>query len=248
MKLLAQLLGFGLLAAAGNLLGGFLLTSLRETKHTRLKQLIALGAGFMLGAVFVEVVPEISEQWNGRVIVAMGWLLAGYLLIQLIEHTIAPHFHFGEEIHTEEILRRGVATSAVIALSIHTFFDGVAISSGLLTNFRLGVVLFISILLHKIPEGFTVASIMLSSGRGIRSAQRATILIALSTLAGILSVTLVRTTVKYALPLSAGVTLYVATSDLIPEVNHGGWRVSAFVFAGVALFYLTHLLLHASLG
>jgi zinc transporter ZupT len=54
--------------------------------------------------------------------------------------------------------------------------------------------------------------------------------------------------VVYALPFSAGVTLYVAASDLIPEVNReGGARISLLVFAGVALFYLTHLLLHAAL-
>lgn len=247
MKLFAQLLGFGLLAAAGNLLGGFLLANLRETRRLRLRQLIALGAGFMLGAVFIEVVPEVAEQWN-HLTVAMGWMLAGYLLIQLIEHTIAPHFHFGEEVHTDEILRQGAAVSAVLALSIHSFFDGVAISSGLMTNFQLGLLLFVAILLHKIPEGFTVASIMLSSGKGARSAQRATMLIALSTLAGILSVTLARSTVKYTLPFSAGVTLYVAASDLIPEANHGGWRASVLVFAGVAIFYLVHLLLHSALG
>jgi zinc transporter ZupT len=248
MKLFAQLLGFGLLAAAGNLLGGFLLTNLHAAKRTGLKQLVALGAGFMLGAVFIEVVPEVAEQWDGGLIAAMGWLMAGYLLIHLIEHTIAPHFHFGEETHTDEIVRHGAAASAVFALSIHTFFDGVAISSGLLTNFRLGILLFVAILLHKIPEGFTVASIMLSSGKGARSAQRATALIAFSTVAGILSVTLAQSMVKFTLPFSAGVTLYVAASDLIPEVNHGGWRASAFVFAGVALFYFTHLLLHSSLG
>ena len=66
--------------------------------------------------------------------------------------------------------------------------------------------------------------------------------------ATLLAVTLAQPAVKYTLPLSAGVTLYVAASDLMPEVNHGGGRISIFVFAGIALFYLTHLLLHASLG
>jgi len=141
MKLFIQLLGFGLLAATGNMLGGFLVTNSSSSRQVLLKQLIALGAGFMLATVFLEIVPEVAGQWNGDLIYAMGWLMAGYLLIQLIEHTIAPHFHFGEEIHKEEILRRGAATSAVIALSIHTFFDGVAISSGLLTDFQLGLLL-----------------------------------------------------------------------------------------------------------
>ncbi|MFN0107685.1 MAG: ZIP family metal transporter [Blastocatellia bacterium] len=248
MNLHFQLMCFGLLAAAGNLFGGFLLFRLREVERLRLKQLIALGAGFILGAVFLEAIPEISEQWRGDFPTAMGWLAAGYLLVQLMEHTIAPHFHFGEEIHHEEMQRRGAATAAVTALSIHAFFDGVAIAAGLLTDFRLGLVLFIAVLLHKIPEGVTAASIILSSGKSMRSAQRASAIVALATLAGVLSVTLAQPVVKYALPLSAGVTLYIAASDLIPEVNHGGWRASVMVFAGVALFYATHLLLHAALG
>ena len=54
-------------------------------------------------------------------------------------------------------------------------------------------------------------------------------------------------TVNYALPFAGGVTLYVAASDLIPEVNHHGGNspwVSLSVFAGVALFFLTHIMLH----
>jgi zinc and cadmium transporter len=248
MNLYTQLIIFGLLAAAGNLLGGFLLTRLPELSRTRQKQLIGLGAGFILAAVLLEVIPELGGESGENLSQAMGWLLAGYLLVQLLEHTIAPHFHFGEEIHPEEMQRRGAATAAVIALSTHAFFDGVAIASGLLTNFRLGAMLFIAVLLHKIPEGITVASIILSSGKAVRSAQRATAMVALATFVGVLSVTLAGSVVKYALPLSAGVTLYIAASDLIPEVNHGGWRSSVLVFAGVALFYLTHLLLHAALG
>ncbi|HQR33387.1 MAG TPA: ZIP family metal transporter [Blastocatellia bacterium] len=247
-NIFGQLMCFGLLAAAGNLFGGFLLTRLHDVERLRLKQLIALGAGFILAAVLLEVVPETSQQWGDEMPVAMGWMVAGYMLVQLMEHTIAPHFHFGEEIHHEEMKQRGAATAAVIALSIHAFFDGVAIAAGLLTNFQLGLVLFIAVLLHKIPEGVTAASIILSSGKPMRSAQWASATIAMATFAGVLSVTLASPVVKYALPLSAGVTLYIAASDLIPEVNHNGWRASVMVFIGVAMFYLTHLLLHAALG
>jgi zinc and cadmium transporter len=249
MKPFIQLMCFGLLAAAGNLLGGLLITRSHKVYNRQLRNLIALGAGFMLAAVVLEVIPEVAQQWNHRVGIAMGWMLAGYLLIQLAQHTIAPHFHFGEETHKEEIQRHGAAHTAVLALTIHTFFDGVAIASGLLTSFHLGVLLFIAILLHKVPEGFTVASIMLSSGRGTRAAWRATLLIAGATLAGVISVSLFKPAIIYTLPFSAGVTLYVAATDLIPGVNaEGGWRVSLLIFGGVALFYLTHLVLHAALG
>lgn len=240
-----QLTLFGLLAALGNLLGGFLITRTQPASHSRLKYLVALGAGFMLATVIIEVIPTTVQMRQANAVEAMTFFLAGYLLIQFAEHTLAPHFHFGEETHAEELLQHGAATTAVIALSIHTFFDGVTIASGIITDVRLGVLLFVAVMLHKIPEGFTVASIMLASGRSSRAALQATAIIALATLAGVITVTLFQPAVSYALPVSAGVTLYVAASDLIPEVNReGGARASLMVFAGVALFFITHLLLH----
>ena len=248
MALPAQLFLFGLLAAGGNLLGGWLLTALPLANRRSVRALVALGAGFMLAAVFLDVVPELLPQWPGQAATAMGWLLAGYLLIQLVEHTIAPHFHFGEETHHEEMLQQGVALTAVAALGIHAFLDGVAIASGLLINFQLGLVLFLAVLMHKVPEGFTVASIMLSAGRDQRAARQATLALAVATFLGIVLVALLRPAVKYSLPLSAGVTLYVAASDLMPEVNReGGWRNSLLFFLGVALFAALHLLLQTVL-
>src|SRR6266545_616942 len=218
MNPLIQLIGFGLMAATGNIIGGFLITGSRATSQRLLRYLIALGAGFMLAAVFLEVIPEVALQWQGSLIKPMGLALAGYLLIQFVEHTIAPHFHFGEETHSDEMMRRGVATTAVIALSVHTFFDGVAIASG----------------------------------RGNQAAMRATSLIAAATFAGIVLTFAVQPAVKLTLPFSAGVTLYVAASDLIPEVNRKGHKgadlgASLLVFAGAALFYLAHLMLHGAL-
>ena len=255
------LLFFGLLAAGANLLGGFVL--IRSGAHRFgerfLKYLVALGAGFMLAAIFIEIIPESVNLWtqdlNGRssaeaIVGAMTLLLGGYLLIQLFEHTIAPHFHFGAETHPESLMRPSAAYTAVGGLWIHTFFDGVSIAAAFLVNFRVGLLVFIAILLHKMPEGFTVASIMLASGRTARTALVATIAIGAATLAGVITVALLNDrmdgAVSYALPFSAGVTLYVAASDLIPEVNHKEERnpiVSIVVFVGVALFYLLHRLI-----
>lgn len=244
-----QLLTFGLLAAGGNLLGGWLIAKAHHGSRTKLKQLLAFGAGFMLAAVILEVIPESFHQAGSDRSLVMLWLLAGYLIIQLVEHTIAPHFHFGEEVHTEEMHRSGVAITAVAALAFHAFFDGVTIASGLLVNFQLGFLLFIAVLLHKVPEGFTVASIVMSAGKTGRAAINATLLIAVATFTGIFFVVIVDRAIAFALPLSAGATLYIAASDLIPEINReGNWRTSLFVFAGVAFFYLAHLLLHSLLS
>jgi len=246
----------GLLAAGGNILGGCIIARRRAPDGRLLRWLTATGAGFLLAVVILEVVPEVSRQWADGIDTAMAWLLAGYLLLHLAEHTIAPHFHFGEETHHEEMHEWGVALKALLGLSIHAFFDGVVMAAGLLIDQRLGIILFIAVILHKIPEGFTIASIMISAGRNSQAAWKATLVIAAATIAGVLSVTIVEPAIRYALPLSAGVTLYVATSDLIPEVNReyefdrGGRRLPAslFVFGGVILFWLTHLLLQAALG
>jgi len=244
---------YGLAAAAANLLGGLLVSS-RRLGNTALRYLIALGAGFMLAAVFLKIIPETIEQWSGGALIPMVWLLAGYLLIQFVEHTVAPHFHFGEETHHAAMLAQHAAVAGLTALMVHTFFDGVSIAVASLVSPQLGVLIFIAILLHKVPEGFTVASMMLAAGRSRRAANLAALGVGLATLAGVALVIAFRNIAidsrplaAYILPLSAGVTLYVAASDLIPEVNahERGPRTSFMVFAGVALLYLTELLLQA---
>lgn len=249
MRTQIYLLIVGLLAATGNLVGGWVITDGWAAGLKGIGRMVALGAGFMLSAVLLEAVPEMVNLWGARVAEAMVWMLGGFLLIQFAEHALVSHLHFGEEVHAEEVGRPGAAVAAVVALAIHAFFDGVTIASGLLTNLRLGIVLSLAVLLHKVPEGLTVASIVLSAGWTRGAARRATLWIAAATFAGILLVALARPLVIYTLPLSAGVTLYIAASDLIPEANReGGARISFYLLAGVALFYAAHLLLHAAIG
>ena len=258
---MAGLLTLGVLAALANLIGGLLIASSgayrREAKL--LKYLIALGAGFMLAAIFIEIVPESVSLWSAGsaptgiaegVVGAMTLLLGGYLLIQLFEHTVAPHFHFGAETHPESLIRPSAAYAAIGGLAIHTFFDGVSIAAAFLADVKVGILVFIAIMLHKVPEGFTVASIMLASGRSSKKAAAAALAIGAATFIGVAGVALMSerfaNSVAYALPFSAGVTLYVAASDLIPEVNRSEEKnpiVSVIVFAGVALFYLLHRLI-----
>jgi zinc and cadmium transporter len=246
-------IAYGLMAAVANLLGGFLISA-RRVGQTTLRYLIALGAGFMLAAVFLKIVPETLEQWRGESLVPMVWLLAGYLLIQFFEHTVAPHFHFGEETHEEAMLAQHAVLVGLGALMVHSFFDGVSIAAASFVSFELGALIFIAILLHKLPEGFTIASMMLAAGRSRRSAMASASLLGVATLAGVALVLLFKDVPVYSrplsfyvLPLSAGATLYVAASDLIPEVNtrEGGLKISLMVFAGVALLYIMELLLEA---
>jgi zinc and cadmium transporter len=233
--------GLGLVAAAGNLLGGYFVVRRDWPRHF-LNYFLALGAGYMLAVAFVDVIPE-SVRLGGDG--AFLFVLIGYFLVHLFEHTLAPHFHFGEETHLEQIRGRRAHTTILFGLAIHTFFDGVAIAAGFLVSTWLGAVIFVAVFLHKLPEGFTVASVALASGRGRASAIRAAGALGVATLLGVVLTSVLRAQLKYALPLSAGVTVYVAATDLLPEVNREpNWRMALLVFAGVASLLILQRLLH----
>ena len=217
-------LALGLFAGLADYLGGFLLVR-RSPSARALRYFVALGAGFMLAAALLEMLPEafsLNVRW------AAPLVLAGYCGVHLLEHTLVPHFHFGEETHAHEFLSAKSSYSVMLGLATHTFFDGIAIGSGFVVSAWLGWVLFIAVFLHKIPEGFTVASVMLAGGQGRRAALNSALFLGW---------------VKAGLPLSAGVTIYVAATDLVPEVNREpGVRMALVFFAGVVLFFLLRML------
>lgn len=229
------------LAALANLLGGAVV-ALRRWDDRVLRYAVALGAGFMLAAVILRMLPESSRLTP----LAPALVLGGYLLIHLFEHTVAPHFHFGAETHPEQLSARASA-SALLGLMVHSFFDGISIGSGFIIDRALGLLVFAAIVLHKAPEGFAIASVVLAT-RGTRGqALLAAAAVGAATLVGGLSIFGVRGYVGPALALSAGVTLYVAASDLVPEVNkEEGTAVALTVFAGVVLYYVTERVLAAA--
>jgi zinc and cadmium transporter len=234
MNPIAQSLLFALAAAFANVIGGFIVTS-GQWGLRSLRYFIALGSGFMLGTVFLEMFPEsIALTKNAPVLV-----LLGYGIVHIFEHTFASHLHFGEETHHDEVVNPGVGISALVGMLVHTFFDGVAIGSGFAVSDRVGLLIFLAVLLHKIPDGFTISSIVITSGHSSRRALAASISLGASTLLGVLAVHLVGAAVWYALPLSTGSTLYVAATDLMPEVNREkGVKMAFVVFAGMGLFLL----------
>ncbi len=233
-------LALGGAAAGANVVGGLLVAVKRRWDEVLLKHFVALGAGFMLGAAFLAMVPESVRLTP----LAPLLILIGYLIIHFFEHTLAPHFHFGEETHLEVGLTPSVGIFALTGLLIHTFFDGVSIASGFHVGPGLGTLIFIAVILHKIPEGFTISSIMLASGRSRRTAMTSSVALGVSTIVGVLFASYLDGLLGYRLALSAGVMIYVAASDLIPEVNREkGALVAVMVFVGVALFYLTERLL-----
>jgi ZIP family zinc transporter/zinc and cadmium transporter len=216
----------GLLAALADVAGGLVLVRAKGVERY-LRYFVALGAGFLMATALLEMTPE-SLRLSPRLGPIL--IMAGYCVVHLLEHTINAHFHYGEETHHDEFVSHGTGYSVLGGLSVHA----------------LGWLIFLAIFLHKAPEGFTMASVMLASGRSRTVAFYSAVALAAATLVGVLVIELAPSWMPYGLPISAGVALYVGASDLVPEVNREpGIRMALVFFLGVVGFLLMRTLLPA---
>ncbi len=240
MNRLALILG--VFAALANVAGGVILVRARGIEPY-LRYFVSLGAAFLMSAALLEMTPE-SLRLNPHLGPIL--IMAGYCVVHLLEHTINAHFHYGEETHSDAFISAHTGYSVLGGVSVHALFDGVAIGAGFAVSTWLGWLIFLAILLHKAPVGFTMASVMLASGHSRRAAFYSTVVLALATLAGVLVIDAVPGWLPYGLPISAGVALYVGASDLVPEVNQApGIKMALVFFAGVGAFLLLRMMLPA---
>jgi zinc transporter ZupT len=232
---------YAVVAAGAVVAGGLLITTASPRSRRVQNGLIAFGAGYMIALVFLAMLPHALHTGVGT---AMAGVLAGYLLVHLTQHVLTPHFHFGEETHREEMVGRWVGISALLGLLLHALFDGVAIASGFQVSVALGVLVFAGIVVHKVPEGVTLASIMLASGNSRRSAVLGVVLLGAATVLGVLLTSWIQPLERHGMALSAGVTLYVAASNLIPEIQQDRqWSTGLALALGIAVFFGARLLL-----
>ena len=229
---------YAVVAALGNLAGAMAVIRGQRRSLRAIDACLAFGAGFMLAVALLGVMPEVLADTPGEAI----YVLVGYLAVHLAQHVLTPHFHFGEETHR---VSRSAGLSALGGLTLHTFFDGVAIASGFLVSGRLGVLLFLAVLLHKLPEGVTIASVMVAGGQTRSRAIGAAVVLGCATILGVLFTDQVAPLARHGLAISGGVTLYVAASDLVPEFQaKRGWLTAVAFFGGAVGFFLVEHMLH----
>lgn len=223
---------FAVLAAAGNMAGAAAVTARPRWSPRSLELLLAFAAGFLLVVSLTGLLPEAVER-GGREAALI--VLVGFLLVHLTQHALVGHFHFGEETHQ---VSRQVSASALAGLLLHTIVDGVAIASAFQVQAELGMLVFGGVFLHKVPEGLAIASLWIASGRSRASALGAAGALGVATVLGFVLTSIVDPLAEVGLALSAGVTLYVGASNLIPEFQgKAGWthNLVFFVACGVAL-------------
>ena len=229
-------------SALANVVGGAMYVLRRHWEQESLRLLIGAGAGFMLAVSLAEIFPEAME----RTPAAPMWALIGFLVVHLFEHVLTPHFHYGHERH--EGLGSHVGVAATAGLVMHSVTDGVAIVAGFQVGAPLGYMILVAAVWHKVPAGFTAASVVGATGQSRTMAMLSAGAVGAGTLLGGIVYGLLPPDLWLggALGISVGSLLHVAATDLLPEINR---RRSVFaplgVIIGVGFFYLTHVLTHA---
>jgi zinc transporter ZupT len=232
-----------LLIAGISVIGG-VAPLVRTWSREKLTLLVSAGAGVLLGAAFVHMLPLAAESL-GR---AAGLpILAGFLAIFVLEQffLVDPCEEVGCEVH-------GFGFAAFLGITFHALIDGVAVGSSLIVP-NLAPPVFLAIVIHKIPAAFSLCSILLLAGypRG-RALLHICGYATATPIGAILSYLFLRglnqEVIAVAIGVSAGSFLAIATSDLLPQVHReSAPRVAtlALLLVGVAVmigsgFVLTH--------
>jgi ZIP family zinc transporter/zinc and cadmium transporter len=228
---------YAVVAASANLVGALAVTSRARWSLRALDGMLAFAAGFMIAVGLIDLLPEaLARGGQSAAVVALG----GYLAVHLTQHVIGTHFHFGEETHH---VSGAVSVAALGGLLLHTFVDGVAVAAGLNVGGAVGALVFVAVVLHKVPEGLAISSLFLAAGQGRRRALLAAAALGVATIAGVVLTDHVAALRENGLALAAGVTLYVGMSNLVPEFRaRGGWHLPLAFLGGTGTYFLARAL------
>jgi ZIP family zinc transporter/zinc and cadmium transporter len=224
---------YAVAAASANLVGALAVTSRARWSVRALDGMLAFAAGFMISVGLIDLLPEALAR-GGHLAALIA--LAGYLAVHMTQHVIGTHFHFGEETHH---VSQSVSVAALVGLLLHTFVDGVAVASGLELGGAVGALVFLAVVLHKVPEGLAISSLFLAAGQGRRRALLAAGALGLATILGVILTEQIGVLREHGLALAAGVTLYVGMSNLVPEFrSRGGWHLPLAFLGGTAAYFV----------
>ena len=240
-----------IVASLAQVSGGLIVLSNPRWPERWERPLLALGAGFLLALVFLELIPE-SISLTDRNEFALLAMLIGFSALHFFEHILSSHMHFGEETH-HDALSHGSVFGAVGGLAVHAFFDGMSICAAAEAKTSIGILVFVAVLLHKVPEGLTVASVMKAGHRSNRDSRLANMALPLATFLGavvvLLFVSIDARLIGFLFAFSAGSSVYVGACDLIPEINKSrGRSAPLLVFLGMVLFWLGAHVLNSVAG
>ena len=178
--------------------------------------LVALSAGTFLGETFIHLLPQANQNLSTQS-VYIG-VLAAYTFFLIVESILHwHHCHLGNcDHHT-------IGYMNLLGDSVHNFIDGLIIAATFLIQPQLGLITVVAVALHEIPQELSDFGVLIYSGFKIKKALLLNFLVSLMVVVGgvvgWLLAGRVAILVNYLVPFAAGGFLYLATSDLIPQIK-----------------------------
>ena len=208
--------------------------------------LVSFAAGALLGEVFIHLLPEISEAgFDGSM---AFYSLIGFLLFFILEKLLHWHHCHDQDCETHN---KPLAAINLVGDAFHNFIDGILIAGSYLVNIPLGITTTIAVLFHEIPQEIGDFGILLHSGYSKAKAIAYNFLISLTAFLGAILTffigPLIENFTSIIIPITAGGFLYIAGSDLIPELHKETklslslFQIIGLIFGAFVMFLLTFL-------
>ena len=237
MRLLGISVGLSILGSLGGVIVASSFLLLGEKMRVRLVPwLVSYAVGTLIGVALLALVPEALGELPARP--AMLTMAAGILSFFLLEKAVIwRHCHHDEECHVHST----AASLVIVGDAFHTFVDGAVIAAAVLTSVPLGLTTALAVATHEIPQEVGDVAILLRAGYSRLRAFTLNVLSGVGGLLGAAAMVLMSKIVPeglpYVLAFAAGNFLYVAMSDLIPDLHRGnsvgGLRQVLLIGAGI---------------
>ncbi len=220
----------------------------RERLNRSLFILVSLAVGALLGDVFVHIIPESYEELGDPTLVSL-LVIAGILAFFILEKSLHWHHEHTDE-HAEEH-QHPLGRLVIVSDGVHNFIDGLLIAASYLVSIEIGIATTIAVVLHEIPQEIGNFGVLLHAGYSRSKALWYNFLSALTAFAGagvaLFLESATETFALWLLPITAGGFIYIALSDLIPELNkdrsalRGSLQVIAIIIGVLAMIALLAL-------
>lgn len=257
MNLFLYIIIFTTIGSIVSLIGGILLLLKPKFTENISHLLASFAAGALLATAFFDLLPEAVEE-SAHLGIEVGqlfvWVLVGILFFFLFERTV-HWFHHHQHEHEKESAEPVVAL-IIVGDTIHNFIDGVVIAATFLVSIPLGIITALAVGAHEIPQEIGDFGILLKKGMKTKKVLLVNIVSALTALLGAVLTFFAGERIEglalIFLPITAGFFIYIALSDLVPEIHHEnrkGFAVkeTVMLILGVVVVYFVINAVH-SLG
>jgi len=251
MSTLAYILIATFLGSIVALIGGVILL-FNENFTFKISHLLAsFAAGVLLGTAFFDLLPEASRKAEGSDVNIFFWTLAGIIIFFLMERFI-HWFHHHEEYHEHTNESKSTVPLIVVGDTLHNFLDGVVIAATFLASIPLGILTTLAVFAHEVPQEIGDFGLLVHKRLNRSKIIWINVLSAAASLVGAMITYVLGNILEPYIPvflsITAGFFIYIATSDLIPEIhferrrNFAIWETGLLIF-GIFVIFITVLLL-----